>query len=69
MKTGERFSRRVDYCKGDPKNPMSDEEIKNKFRRLAQRKMSSKRVEEIIAAVERIEELKDMRELARLLAS
>jgi aconitate decarboxylase len=67
LKTGKRFSLRVDYPRGSVKNPMSYEEIKEKFRKLAQKKISIAKANSIIATVERLEELKDIGELAGLL--
>ena len=67
LKTGERFTNRVDFCKGDPKNPLTYEEIKSKFKTLTNRKFSDERSNDIIETVEKLEELQDMRELARLL--
>lgn len=67
LKTGKRFSLRVDYPRGSVKNPMSYEEIKGKFRKLVQKKISIAKANSIIATVERLEELKDIGELAGLL--
>jgi 2-methylcitrate dehydratase PrpD len=67
FKTGERFSRRVDIPKGGANNPMTYEEIKNKFRKLLQKKMGPERINSIIAAAENLEELQDMRELSGLM--
>jgi 2-methylcitrate dehydratase PrpD len=67
FKTGERLSRKVDFYRGSARNPMSYEEIKNKFVRLAQKKISIAKANSIIATVEELEELKDIGELAGLL--
>lgn len=36
LKSGERHMRKIDYAKGHPKNPMSDDELAAKFRALAE---------------------------------
>ncbi|MCW5576491.1 MAG: MmgE/PrpD family protein [Burkholderiales bacterium] len=36
LKSGERHVRKIDYAKGHPKNPMSDDELSVKFRALAE---------------------------------
>ena len=55
--------------KGSAKNPFSDEEINDKFRSLALPKMKKKsRVEEIIQMVTDLESVKNIKDLALLLA-
>jgi 2-methylcitrate dehydratase PrpD len=57
------------YAKGSPKNPFSDEEVNNKFRGLALPKLKKKGlVEEIIQTITNIETVKNVRQLAALLA-
>lgn len=67
LKTGEHLSRRIDFPKGHIKNPMGYDEVKEKFKKLAQKRVDSKKANSIIEVVEGLEELKDMRELSRLL--
>ena len=69
LKMGERFSIRFDHPKGNANNPMRYEEIKEKFRKLAKRKMISAKIDHIMAAVEKLEELDDMRKFSHLLAA
>ena len=58
--------RRVDWAHGTPENPMSDQEIVAKFRRLTGERVGSKRTEEIadlvmgLAEVERLDRLFDL---------
>ena len=66
-KDGRTFRKRVDYPKGDENNPMTDEEVQAKFRKLARPFMSEKRVQTIIEAVNHIEELDDIHEFMNLL--
>jgi 2-methylcitrate dehydratase len=64
---GESFKSRVDYPKGDPRNPMTDTEIEAKFRMLASRLIGEKQIAQIIDTVNHIENVKDIGELMKLL--
>ena len=66
-KNGKTYRKRVDFPKGDEKNPMTDEEVQNKFRKLARPLMSEGRVNRIIDTVNTIESVKDIHELMALL--
>jgi 2-methylcitrate dehydratase PrpD len=57
---------RVDYAKGEPENMLTDDEFEAKFRRLNGDLLPSQRVDQIMATVARLEELKDISELIRL---
>ena len=58
----------VEFPKGDPENALSWDELKDKFRGLTRPLMASGRQEEIIAAVDSLQELEDIRSLADLAA-
>ena len=58
----------VEYPKGDPQNPLSWDELKDKFRTLTQTVISSERQEEIIKVVESLESVDDIRVLSNLTA-
>jgi 2-methylcitrate dehydratase len=64
---GKIYQKRVDYPKGDPHNPMSDGEVKTKFRKLARPLMSEARVQSIIDCVDNVEHLTDTGQLMALL--
>lgn len=51
LETGECFEKFVRYPKGDPENPLSWDEMADKFRALAGMALSEHRCEEVIAAV------------------
>lgn len=51
MRTGEIYEERVDTPKGDPENPLSPEELQEKFRRLATPSLGSRGAEAIVNAV------------------
>jgi 2-methylcitrate dehydratase len=67
LKDGTSHSRRVDYPKGDPHNPMSDDEVKAKFRKLVRPLMSETRVNAIIDCVDNVDDLVDTGQLMSLL--
>lgn len=54
--------------KGDWGNPLTREELHQKFRWLASRELSKEKVEKIIELVEELEEVADIRQLTDLLA-
>jgi 2-methylcitrate dehydratase PrpD len=68
LKDGRRFSGRVDFARGSPPQPMTWEEVADKFRGGAQfAHWDEARIEKIIATVRDIEHMKKMSELAVLL--
>ena len=69
LKDGRTLSGRADFGKGSPANPMSYDEVADKFRECAAfAKWDSDRSESIIDAVRRLEDLDSTRELMHLLA-
>lgn len=65
---GQEFTEAVYYPKGDPENPLTPEEVRNKFMGLAIKAVSTERAEQILRAVASLEEMKDVSELMGLLA-
>jgi 2-methylcitrate dehydratase PrpD len=66
---GRKISGRADFGKGSPVNPMSDEELSDKFRECAAwGKLPKASAEKVIDRVFNLEKLKSIRELTRLLA-
>jgi len=59
----------IEYPKGDPENALTWDEMKEKFTNLSSPVISEDRQKEIIAAVEALEGLADVRELAALLST
>jgi 2-methylcitrate dehydratase len=57
LKSGQRKSVHVDYHRGHWKNPMSDEELEQKFRTLAGRHLSSKRIDALLNKLHHLESL------------
>jgi len=65
-KDGRRYSQRVNFPKGEPEAPMSEEELQHKFRYLARRLLNDERVEKIIETVSALEDLTDVGDLMSL---
>ena len=69
MKDGQIISGRADFGKGSPANPMSYDEVADKFRGCAEfAKWDKGKTEQIIETVWTLEQLKSVRELTSLLA-
>jgi 2-methylcitrate dehydratase PrpD len=64
---GVEYVEAVDHPRGDPANRLSDEGLREKFRRLARRRWTSERAEAVIAAVTRLEQAPDLSELSHWL--
>ena len=64
---GRRLCRRVDHTKGTMENPLTPEEIHQKYMKLATTVASAAHAERIANAVRRIQRLEDVRGLAAML--
>jgi 2-methylcitrate dehydratase len=64
---GKEFARQLDYPKGDPRNPLTDHEIEEKFAALAGPVMGKAAQKKIMKAVWDLEKLESVRELMKLL--
>jgi 2-methylcitrate dehydratase len=65
-KSGEKHVREIRYGKGHPKNPMSDQEIEAKFRRLAEPVLGPGQVNMILNRLWHLEEVRDLQEILNL---
>jgi len=65
--SGEVVSKQVDYHKGHPKNPMTDEEVEEKFRRLTKRYLGKNQADKILEAVWNLEKTKDVSRMISLM--
>lgn len=66
---GRKISGRADFGKGSPANPMSYEEVADKFRECAGfSRWPKDQAERVIELVKALEELRDVRELSMLLS-
>jgi 2-methylcitrate dehydratase len=66
-KDGQAFSKQLDFPKGDPRNPLTDAEIEEKFRALAERVLSKKAQDKLIAAIWDLENAESVSKLMRLM--
>jgi 2-methylcitrate dehydratase PrpD len=60
---GKVYSTRVNTPKGDPTNPLSQEEMLNKFRKLALKRIDSRASEKIINIIKNLDDLTSVEEL------
>ena len=67
MKDGRTYRCVVKYPKGHPQNPMTDEEIVDKFRNMATRYMSERQINRIVQTVFDLDRLKDIQTLNKLM--
>jgi len=65
---GEKLEERVDFAKGTPENPMSDEEVKEKFHDLTATVIDDGRAKDIIEVVLNLEECQRITDLTTLLS-
>ena len=63
---GRELEKQLDYPKGDPRNPLSDEEITEKFTALAEPIMTAESRDRLVDAVWRLDELDSVTELMAL---
>ena len=63
---GRSFRSDVQYPLGEPENPLSWEQLEDKFRQITSPVISSSKQDEIIAAVHSLEQMDDVRDLAWL---
>ena len=66
---GRRLRSDIRYPKGDPENALSWDEMKEKFLALTSPVITNKRQQEIITAIESLDEMEDVRQLAALLST
>lgn len=67
MQGGRSYQRQVDIPLGHPGHPMSDQEVVEKFRRLAQGRLPPARLSRIVEAVWTLDQAKDLSQLVGLL--
>jgi 2-methylcitrate dehydratase PrpD len=67
LKTGKRLSHTARIAKGHPENPMTESEVLEKFRNNAREIISEKRSEQVIAALQSLEEVDNVRNLTGFL--
>lgn len=66
LKDGRTFRAHVDFPKGDPENPASEEEIFSKFHLLTEKFLNKERREKILKTVDQLEKISSLNQLADL---
>jgi 2-methylcitrate dehydratase PrpD len=67
MGGGATLQARCEHPRGSFENPLSRGEVEDKFRVYAKDRMAAARIDEVIAAVNRLEDLASVRELMDML--
>ena len=57
------------YPKGDPENPVTWDEMREKFNKLSAPVITNQRQQEIMAAIDSLDQMDDVRKLASLLST
>jgi 2-methylcitrate dehydratase PrpD len=69
LRNGREYSYKITEPKGDPKNPMTDEELLAKFRDCAKLTLKADEIEKTIKLILGIEELKNVTELTEIITN
>jgi len=69
LKDGRTLSRRVSLAKGQPRNALTDAELRTKFRDCAARALPTERVEALLTAIEKLDTAPSVQALASLLGA
>jgi len=67
LRNGAEYSRKVEVPKGDPENPLTDEEISAKFIDCTRSVLSQTKIEKALEMVARLESLKKISQLMKLI--
>ena len=67
LKSGEVFTNQIDRARGHPSNPMSFEDVANKFSDCAAQSRSPGQIKKIIRAIKGLETIQDMRAILAML--
>ena len=65
LKNGVSYKKRVEYPKGDPLNPMTDQELEDKFRNMAEKFMTKEQIKKAIATIDELDKLDDINKLMK----
>jgi len=69
LKNGATYAEKVAYCKGLPQNPLSSQELEDKFRGLAAVVATGDRMDQLLETVYSLDKLKDISRLITLMNS
>jgi 2-methylcitrate dehydratase PrpD len=67
LKNGQTFSREAQHAKGGPEHPLSEEELKAKFRDCAEQAIDQTAAERALAEIERLDDLPSIAPLCDIL--
>ncbi|SHG70713.1 MmgE/PrpD family protein [Pollutimonas bauzanensis] len=67
LNDGRKLSKRVDYQKGDPRNPFTDQELEEKFRFCVEDFMSAGQADQIISVIDSLDQRGDLGSLSSVL--
>ncbi|MGC8606086.1 MAG: MmgE/PrpD family protein [Vulcanisaeta sp.] len=65
FRNGKELTAQVDHPRGHPKNPMTDEEVEDKFRRLTDGLLTLSQMSTVINLVRNLENLKDIKQILK----
>jgi len=68
MDDGREFKCRIDIPKGEPENPMTKEEVIDKFVILAEPVIGNSKAQEVIEIIDKLEQIKNLNELTEMLS-
>ena len=68
LKNGQVYTKRIDFARGMPQNPLTPLEIEAKFLDLATTVIPEKQAREIIKAVDNLEDMANIQSLIKLMA-
>jgi len=63
LSSGKIISKQVNYHKGHPKNPMSDQDVERKFRTLTKRQLSESQAKRALDMLWTLEKVNDLSRL------
>jgi len=67
LSSGKIVSKQVDYHKGHPKNPMSDQDVEEKFLRLTRKILDKNHARRILDAAWNLEKAKDLSKMVAMM--
>jgi 2-methylcitrate dehydratase PrpD len=67
LKSGQKFVKKVEFCKGLPENPLTREEFEGKFRDLASVVVDGKRTDDLLKTVMTLEKLDNVSTLVKMM--
>jgi len=68
LSSGKVVTKQVDYHKGHPKNPMTDKEVEDKFKRLTRNYLNKNKAGRILETLWSLEKVRDVSRVVSLLA-